>query len=594
MLAAVLLMGAAAQSQPQMTREFVGAFKVDSMWFHPTSDSTVELVPCQGECTPPGRFATVPARVSHEGQTYTVTRIGRRALRDIITTVLPETVLDLGDDCMWASRVDSVRLPSSLRRIGSNSIAGTYPNLYIPAAVEHIDANAFEKARVSRFTVDEGNRHYCSVDGFLYSADTTELVAVPYNYRGEDGALVLPSTVRRIGAYAMRSVNSQLTTLTLPEGLEEIGLCGLGSYRWEVELPASVKRIEGCPVSLRPTVPFSLTVNPANPHYRVEDGQLMSMDGDTLLLVQLPAVQNTYTVPEGVKVLGDCLFCEWERQLDSITLPEGLEVIGAFAFSDIWSKVNIPSTLKSIKYGAFALSKLGGDLVLPQGVRELEPYAFSACKITSVVLPDSLEVVPKAAFVQCSLLRSVTFGNRLREIHSEAFMSCNLLTSLPPLPATVRMVGYDALSSRVSYLEFEGAPEAIGSIAIRGATAVRFGEGNPPRLYPDAMPSLDTVYLPCGMAEVYRGAALLGWGDRYHYVEDCDGIGEAEASDGLTVAVRGLALQVAAADGAPVRVLDALGRTLYYGPAATLRLPAAGIYLVHTPSHKARKVVALP
>ena len=95
------------------------------------------------------------------------------------------------------------------------------------------------------------------------------------------------------------------------------------------------------------------------------------------------------------------------------------------------------------------------------------------------------------------------------------------------------------------------------------------------------------------MAETYRMAVLEGWGDRFTYVEVCDGIGGAGEA-GLTLTQQGLDLRIDDTAGQTVRVMDAVGRTLFSGPApATVRLPASGLYLVHSPGRKALKVAAI-
>ena len=153
-------------------------------------------------------------------------------------------------------------------------------------------------------------------------------------------------------------------------------------------------------------------------------------------------------------------------------------------------------------------------------------------------------------------------------------------------------MGNLALYSSLKHIEFEGTPEELGE-TVTMATSLRFGDGQPPLLYSGALPEVDTVYVPCGMAEVYRGAVLEGWGERFTYVEDCDGIVDPASGEGLRMVLHGRTLQVTTAEPGAVRVLDALGRTLYSGPTpATVQLPAAGVYLVHPLGSKARKVVA--
>ena len=599
MILLAMMAGMTAAAQQEFKKDYY--FKEGLLWYRPLTDSTAEVLPCQENCSPLPAVLMVPMRVSDERRTYVVTRLGSMAFTGpsgyVRELVLPESIEEIGEQCFNGSALATLSPLPALRRIERGAFAGcSLTAFHVPATVEYIAEAAFYQSRITTLSVDTANGHYRMVDGVLFSSDTSVLLATVYNYSGSAGQLSLPMSVRRIGDYSLASLSSQLTELVLPEGLREIGECGLGSYAWAVELPSTVVKIKGNPTCGSTQPPFMLTVSEQNTHYRVDDGQLMSTDGDTLFMVMFEPWERSYAVPDGVKVLGENLFCAWGSRLDTVLLPEGLTDIRDGAFDRVNCEVSIPSTVRKIGAAAFRMNRNMRNLVLPRGLKALGAEAFAHSNIVSLTLPDSLEIIERAAFKQCTqFLRVESWGSCLREIHPEAFYQCVSMNHVPTFPPTMQSIGREAfwIIYDIAYMEFEQSPAELGD-RLCALPKIRFGDGNPPQLYGETFLQLDTVHVPCGMAEVYRGAALLGWGDRYTYVEDCDGIGEAETSDGLTVAVRGLDLQVAAADGAPVRVLDALGRTLYHGPAATLRLPAAGIYLVHTPGHRPCKLTALP
>ncbi len=536
LLAAVvccMAVGAWCQQEFEALRNH--SFAVAPFWFHPTSDSTVELVPCQEGCTPLGGSVTVPGYVSDGTQTYKVNRLGAKCFGGISAQAsdisLPETIEELGFQCFSGSSIRTIVLPGSLRKIERYAFSScALTSLHIPASVKTIEESAFVGSNIASFSIEDGNEHYCVVDGLLYTADTSVLLAVPSGYAGAGGALALPPGVQRIAALAMDRVSSQLMSLTLPDGLRELGECALGSYNWSVELPSTLVRLEGCPVNKRPAVPFSLTVNEANPNYRMEDGQLMSIAGDTLFLVQLTAGENTYSVPEGTKVLASCVFYNWGRNLDSVFLPEGLEEIGESAFQESRVGVSLPSTLRKIGPRAFCGNAQMRDLTLPARVREIGAQAFCMTPLHAIVLSDSLEIIGREAFLGCTGLVYIAWGSRLKEIHPGAFRTSAAL-QLPPFPPSLRSIGAEAFLQNYDYASFEAAPDIIGELGL-GARTVRLGMGNPPLLYKNALLATDTVYIPCGMAEVYRGAVLEGWGERFTYVEDCDGIGDPASGRG--------------------------------------------------------------
>lgn len=74
------------------------------------------------------------------------------------------------------------------------------------------------------------------------------------------------------------------------------------------------------------------------------------------------------------------------------------------------------------------------DIVIPEGVENIDYEAFAGCHLTSIKLPDSLKNIEKEAFRQCINLRSVVFGTGVTKIPNYTFESCINLENviLPP------------------------------------------------------------------------------------------------------------------------------------------------------------------
>lgn len=74
------------------------------------------------------------------------------------------------------------------------------------------------------------------------------------------------------------------------------------------------------------------------------------------------------------------------------------------------------------------------DIVIPEGVENIDYEAFAGCHLTSIKLPDSLKNIEKEAFRQCMNLRSVVFGTGVTKIPNYTFESCINLENviLPP------------------------------------------------------------------------------------------------------------------------------------------------------------------
>ena len=129
------------------------------------------------------------------------------------------------------------------------------------------------------------------------------------------------------------------------------------------------------------------------------------------------------------------------------------------------------------------------DVVIPEGVEEIDIEAFVDCQLTSIKLPDSLKNIGMGAFMRCRNLRSVVFGTGITEIPSYIFESCVNLEKVV-LPSNLEKI-YDGafqntnLSSiqlkeglkEIGYRAFSGTP--MQEIVIPSTASIRiypFGE----------------------------------------------------------------------------------------------------------------------
>lgn len=82
---------------------------------------------------------------------------------------------------------------------------------------------------------------------------------------------------------------------------------------------------------------------------------------------------------------------------------------------------------------------------IPEGIRQIGPEVFQGhTEITSLTLPDSLEIIGEAAFADCDNLRQVSGMSGVRIIRDRAFYHCPLEWVV--LPASVESVGLGAFA----------------------------------------------------------------------------------------------------------------------------------------------------
>ncbi len=166
-------------------------------------------------------------------------------------------------------------------------------------------------------------------------------------------SIVLPYTVTSIGSWSLGGCSS-LSSVTLPDYLDSLGMGAFynDTSLAEIELPRHLTTIA------------------------------KSAFGNCTALTSV-------VVPDSVSYLGDSAF-SFCSNLATITLPSQIESIGAWLLSGTSiSSIHLPDTVTYI-----------GD------------YAFSNCtNLTAVVLSASVEKIKACAFMGCSNLDSVQFGN---------------------------------------------------------------------------------------------------------------------------------------------------------------------------------------
>ena len=140
--------------------------------------------------------------------------------------------------------------------------------------------------------------------------------------------------------------------------------------------------------------------------------------------------------------------------------------------------------------------------------------------ITSVLIPDSVETIGKAAFKYCASLKSVTVGKSVVTIGEEAFGYCSYLANLT-LGSSVRSIGKDAFYS-CTQLQSVVIPDSVTSI---GSTA--FG----------GCSRLGSVTLGNACAEISSSAFERCNSDLYTEVGSCKYAGDSENPYAILVGV---------------------------------------------------------
>ena len=147
-----------------------------------------------------------------------------------------------------------------------------------------------------------------------------------------------------------------------------------------------------------------LKVASGNTAFIAEDGVLYTKDKSTLVLFPVDKAVTQFTVPTGVKQIGDYAFSK-TRNLKSVRF----------------------SNVTTLGEGAFYDSSLSGALVLTDKITTAGSFAFDSCtEITSVKFGKGLKESPYRMFEACSSIKTIDFGG-LQTLGMRTF--CLLYTS---------------------------------------------------------------------------------------------------------------------------------------------------------------------
>ncbi len=573
---------------------YVPDFHIGNLYYKITSDlkREVALVKNLEVCYFFTGDVVVPDSVQHNNVWYKVTSIGDLVFSgaDLTSLSLPSGIRSIGEECFSYSRIrGGLVLPDSLRVIKKNAFCANsgIESIHIPALVGPLETRSISPMLdLQTITVDSANQYYSSYNGVLYNKDTTVLISCP---AGKTGVFVIPDGVVCIAEVSMEAC--ELSSIVIPNTVRTIKTMAFSECEQltSMHIPASVTHIEGGIFRGNKRL-TDITIDSLNTNYKVIDNVLYSMDMDTLLSYHLAS--DSVRVLDGVKVIGMDAFSI--NRLNVVVLPEGIETIqsGAFEWSGI-RKINLPNTLKFIGNGAFTGSFLS-NVVIPNSVVHLGEQVFEGAKnLVTVVMSDSVKVIPYGAFNYCQSLRSYTGGASVERINSLAFSNCGNFAKNLVFPSTLKVIELGAFfDTDIKTVEFTGIIDTIGRQNFENLNNLVLVNPTPPYTYNTKVAnSIFKTIIPCGATEAYL--ADPNWCS-YSYTEDCDGVEENPmAAVKVTAGYR--SIEVLNAEGYSVVIYDIMGRCHASEPANGLThrhysVPAAGVYVVRV-NDKGYKVV---
>lgn len=370
-----------------LTASAADSFIADGLSFTTTSDSTVMVSydKTYDEMT----SVTVPASVTNEGKTYTVTGVSQGCFQrceKITAITLPSTITEVAKSSFSGCyALESINLgDTKVTSIPTScfSACRKLKTITVPATVKTIAKNPFvQNLALKSINVAEGNPAYKSIDGVLFTISGKTLQAYPCG---------------------------KTTEYTVPEGTDSIGSEAFNTNQVIVS------------VALAKSVKFI--------------GMSAFLYCDKM---------TTLTIPEGsqlTKIMGSA-FSSCKILTGHLNLPEGFSSLSSNAFNNTsLTEVTIPSTLTDIGNTAFSYcASLTKVNIIGEGLTNIGNSAFASTGLTEFVIPNSVTKLGMTVFDGCKKLQRLTIGSGISNIQIRTFSSCSALkevTCLNPEPPT--------------------------------------------------------------------------------------------------------------------------------------------------------------
>ncbi len=370
--------------------------------------------------------------------------------------VVPETVKIIGYKmCYGCINLTEVVLSNNISVIPDYAFENctSLEKINFPSSLVQIRYDAFKGTSLKEFNAPNSLKE---IWDYAFK-DAKQLTTVNLN------------NVTKLGTMSFENCE-KLETINLPNTLKEVGQNVFNGCKKlvNINMPDNAISIKH---DMFTGTGFYEDINNWDNGVLYVDNYLVSINSDFINTTQ-------YTVKEGTISIASNAFLNNARNLKTIDLPEGLIIIGEEAFYNLnsLSQINIPSTVKSIGYNAFAQTKIynnqsywvdngfyidnwllnvkkvslsefnvkegtigisdGKDtglfptkaqtinkLTLPSSLKFIGERSFRRLKISQLILPSVLESIGKQAFMSCASLSSVNLGDctNLAYIGDQAF-----------------------------------------------------------------------------------------------------------------------------------------------------------------------------
>ncbi len=387
---------------------------------------------------------------SEDGQTVSITGFdGSRSVVEIPETYGGAKVTSIAAGAFRGqTMITDVVIPEGVTYIGREAFAGcsALVRVKIPTSVTQVGANLFEGTPYDSTLTGElvyinSILYRCQSDAVTVSIrqGTTVIAEEAFINRVNLAAIVVPDGVSYIGSNAFKNC-SALSQIEIPKSVRDIVANAFDGTKWYEDRKHEMIYIN----DLLYRVPAEIIVQSEQPtgSLRDKDAAELAKSG-----VATQIIPYTDVIVQG-ETTTICTLAFANTPVQKVQLPSTLTTIhyGAFQNCTALKQITLPESMTFIEGGAFQNCSVLSSILVPQNVTYLGASAFSGCtSLTSATLPQAITRISSGLFENCSSLTTVQASSALTSIGRRAFAETSALSSFT-FPQTLTAVGEESFT----------------------------------------------------------------------------------------------------------------------------------------------------
>lgn len=387
---------------------------------------------------------------SEDGQTVSITGFdGSRSVVEIPETYGGAKVTSIAAGAFRGqTMITDVVIPEGVTYIGREAFAGcsALVRVQIPTSVTQVGANLFEGTPYDSTLTGElvyinSILYRCQSDAVTVSIrqGTTVIAEEAFINRVNLAAIVVPDGISYIGSNAFKNC-SALSQIEIPKSVRDIVANAFDGTKWYEDRKHEMIYIN----DLLYRVPAEIIVQSEQPTGSLSDKDAAEMAKSGVATQIVP--NTNVIVKEDITTI--CTLAFANTPVQTVQLPSTLTTIryGAFQNCTALKQITLPESMTFIEGGAFQNCSALSSISVPQNVTYLGASAFSGCtSLTSATLPQAITRISSGLFENCSSLTTVQASSALTSIGSLAFAETSALSSFT-FPQTLTAVGAESFT----------------------------------------------------------------------------------------------------------------------------------------------------